>query len=142
MALKKAAAPSHRGDDAGRRVGSLLGGNGQSDSAKIQAIQALRRRRVVEQLHAIFLRLNERFALGADDLQWILYAIHPRKGQPATWDGISFVRSTKDILLRCIREKGCQPTVEAQVALDAMPPTFDEWQASLPSCPVPVCDEV
>jgi hypothetical protein len=139
MSFEKAAAPAHRGFDAGRQIGSLLGGNGQSDSAKIQA-----GRRVVEQLRAqtIFLRLNERFVLGADDLQWILYAIHPRKGQPATWDGISFVRSTKDILLRCIREKGCQPTVEAQVALDAMPPTFDEWQASLPSCPVPVCDEV
>jgi hypothetical protein len=39
----KASAPAHRGDDAGRRVGSLPGGNCQLNSATTQAIQAARR---------------------------------------------------------------------------------------------------
>jgi hypothetical protein len=44
------------------------------------------------------------------------------------WRGVSFVRSTKDILLRCMREKGCKPSDEAQVALEGMPLTFDAWK--------------
>jgi hypothetical protein len=75
----------------------------------------------------IFLRLNEDFALGADSLQWILYRRHSRKGCDG-WEGVSFVRSTKAILLRCIREKGCFPDGTAATALDALPDTFDAWK--------------
>jgi hypothetical protein len=39
MLAGKAAAPAHRGNDAERRVGSLRGGNGQLDTAKIQVTQ-------------------------------------------------------------------------------------------------------
>jgi len=69
----------------------------------------------------IFLRLNENFALGADELQWILYRRPPRKGLPDSWDGISFIRSTKAILLRCMREKGCFPDGTAATAVAALP---------------------
>jgi len=69
----------------------------------------------------IFLRLDDKFALGADDLQCVLLKLHRRRNGADSWDGISFVRSTKAILLRCIREAGCKPTVEAQDALDGYP---------------------
>jgi hypothetical protein len=80
----------------------------------------------------IFLRLDDKFALGADDLQWLLCRAHQRKSG-MTWDPIAFVRSTKAILLRCIREAGCKPTVEAQLALDGYPDTFDAWRAATPA---------
>jgi hypothetical protein len=76
----------------------------------------------------IFLRLNDNFALGADELQWILYKRHPRKGGPDSWDGISFVRSTKALLLRCMREKGCFLDGTAATAVAALPDTFDAWK--------------
>jgi hypothetical protein len=81
----------------------------------------------------IFLRLNENFAVGADELQWILYRRHAAvpEGSPLLlrdWRPISFVRSTKEILLRSMREKGCKPSHEAQLALDGMPPTFEAWK--------------
>jgi hypothetical protein len=43
----------------------------------------------------LFLRLNEKFALGADDLQWILYRANsrdPDMTNPDHWRGVSFVR--------------------------------------------------
>ena len=47
----------------------------------------------------VFLRLGPNGVLGADEHQWILY----RAG-----NAVSFVRSTKLILARCIREKGIE----------------------------------
>lgn len=86
----------------------------------------------------IFLRLNAKFALGADDLQWILYRSRreapspldaPLKfGRGSEWLPVSFVRSSKDILFRCMREKGCKPCDEAKVALAMLPCTFDAWK--------------
>ena len=61
----------------------------------------------------IFLRLSEKFALGADELQWILYKANGRDQvidpplEPRYWHAISFVSSTKNILERCMREAGC-----------------------------------
>jgi hypothetical protein len=54
----------------------------------------------------IFLRLGDRLALGADDLQWILYKSSRKKSGGLNWAPISFVSSTKTILERCIRESG------------------------------------
>ena len=74
----------------------------------------------------IFLRLDARFALGADDLQWILYKSKrtepPSLDAPLSsrdWNPVSFVRSTKALLLRVLREKGCKPCAEAQIAWKA-----------------------
>jgi hypothetical protein len=57
----------------------------------------------------IFLRLNDRLALGADDLQWILYRSR-RVVAPdlsiGNWQPIAFVSSSRDILARCVRESG------------------------------------
>jgi len=83
----------------------------------------------------IFLRLGDSGALGADGLQWILYRRASRKIPRAPWQGldwspISFVRSAKAILERCIREKGLDLSAESRAALDSLPTTFDEWKAS------------
>jgi hypothetical protein len=86
----------------------------------------------------IFLRLGENGALGADDLQWILYrsrrTMPPGMDTPLIqrdWVGVSFVRSTRARLEACISEKGIQPTAEGQAALDALPATFDAWKRSV-----------
>jgi hypothetical protein len=51
----------------------------------------------------IFLWLNDRFALGADSLQWILYKSRAKIGPPMDaplgsrdWNPICFVSSNKD----------------------------------------------
>jgi hypothetical protein len=89
----------------------------------------------------IFLRLDAKFALGADDLQWILYRSRREEPSPlgaplkfgrgSEWLPVSFVRSRKDILLRCMREKGCKPCDEAKVALAMLSCTFDAWKAAV-----------
>jgi hypothetical protein len=68
--------------------------------------------------------VSGQWALGSDGLQWILYQQRSRKH--GGWKGVSFVRSTKDILARCLREKGC-PEQDAAVLLAGLPETFDEW---------------
>jgi hypothetical protein len=75
----------------------------------------------------LFIGTLRDFALGADSLQWVLYRRHAAvpEGSPLLlrdWRPISFVPSTKEILLRCMREKGCKPSHEAQLALDGTPP--------------------
>ena len=44
------------------------------------------------------------WAVGTDGIQWIL-----RRQEGARWRDVSFVRTTKDILERCMEEKGCPP---------------------------------
>jgi hypothetical protein len=67
------------------------------------------------------------WALGADSLQWILYK---RRSQArGGWAGVSFVHSTRDILARCIHEKGCKEET-ARNLLAGLPGTFDEWKGA------------
>ena len=70
-------------------------------------------------------RISGRWALASDGMQWVLLR---QQGQEK-WRGVSFVRSTKDILARCMRERGT-PADDARQLLDGLPATFDEWQAS------------
>ena len=69
--------------------------------------------------------MSGRWALASDGLQWILL----RQQGHEKWRGVSFVRSTKDILGRCLREKRT-PADDARRLLDGLPATFDEWLAS------------
>jgi hypothetical protein len=85
----------------------------------------------------IFLRLSEKYALGADDLQWIVYRSRrkvpspldePLKcGRGSEREPVSFVRSTKEILLRCCGPVTCD---EAQLVLAGYSSTFDAWKAA------------
>ena len=65
--------------------------------------------------------ISGRWALAADSLQWMLQR---RAGQ--RWQSVSFVSSTRDVLVRCMREKGCPPA-DAERLLAALPSTFGEW---------------
>src|SRR5262249_42510153 len=65
--------------------------------------------------------ISGRWALAADSLQWMLQR---RGGQQ--WKSVSFVSSTRDILARCMREKGC-PSADAERLLAGLPSTFEEW---------------
>jgi len=75
-----------------------------------------------------FLRLNDRWALAYDEAQWI---IQRREG--AAWRGVSFIGSNKDILWRCLEERGIDPTPEARAVIDAMPFRFLDWLAMPPA---------
>jgi hypothetical protein len=68
--------------------------------------------------------VSGRWALASDGLQWMLQCW---RGQH--WQSVSFVRSTRDILARCMREKGCPPE-DAERLLAHLPATFDEWKAT------------
>jgi len=81
----------------------------------------------------IFLKLNDRLALGADDLQWILY--RSRKLvvpdlSPGNWSPIAFISSTRDILARCVRESGFGDDT-ALSAVAGLASTFDAWKAAV-----------
>jgi len=65
-------------------------------------------------------------ALGADELQWILF--RRQKGN-TPWRGVSFVRSSRDILARCMREKGVDVDT-ARLLLSGLPDTFDQWKTT------------
>ena len=68
------------------------------------------------------------------ELQWILYRSRRKDAPPldARFMRGTFVCSNKAILLRCMRENGCFPLIEAQAALDGMPSTFEARKAAQP----------
>jgi len=65
------------------------------------------------------------WAVGADNLQWILYRQYESEAK-FPWRAISFVRTQRSILERCMREKGCPQSVRA-ILLAGLPDTFDQW---------------
>lgn len=74
-------------------------------------------------------RAADCWALACDGLQWILQR---RKGDQ--WRPVSFVRSTKEIVIRCMRDKETPPHIAKQL-LDGLPDTFDEWYQDAVSAP-------
>ena len=70
------------------------------------------------------------WALASDGVQWILQRRRADKRyHHATWTGVSFIRSTKDILARCMREKGV-PGEGASRLLAGLPDHFEDWAAT------------
>ena len=78
--------------------------------------------------HKILFHLDDGWALGADSLQWLLLRARKRHAE-TVWQAQAYVRSSKSILFCCMREKGVEPTAEAQKKLDTLPVRFSEWQA-------------
>jgi hypothetical protein len=72
-----------------------------------------------------FIAVSGQWALGADNLQWILYTA--QKSKTAPWVAMSFVSSSRDILERCMREKDT-PEDDREVLLAGLPPSFEEWK--------------
>jgi hypothetical protein len=62
-------------------------------------------------------RVAGRWALASDGVQWILQ--HGR-------EGVSFVHTSKDILARCMRDKGVPPDIAADL-LQGLPADFQGW---------------
>ena len=71
------------------------------------------------------------WAVAADRQQWILLAAEKRdqeavkRHRQAPWRAVSFIGSTKAVLLRVVGEKGIKPTPEGWAALDALPDSFN-----------------
>jgi hypothetical protein len=70
------------------------------------------------------IRFSDRWALSADNLQWVLEQYRPPK-----WRGVAFIASNKAVLMRVLGEKGVDITPAAKVALDHLPDTFREWKS-------------
>ena len=75
------------------------------------------------------------WAVGTDGIQWMLMRRHSRK-RGDTWDPVSFVRSTRDILARCMREKGVEDGTAVKL-LAGLPDTFDQQNAPTPPAGAP-----
>jgi hypothetical protein len=69
--------------------------------------------------------VSGKWALAADRLQWMVQRQYMSKGQ-VKWQPVSFVASTKDVLARCLREKGCPPA-DVERLLAGLPAAFEEW---------------
>jgi hypothetical protein len=67
------------------------------------------------------------WALGSDGVQWMLCRRCNDRGR-VYWRPVSFVRSTRDILARCMREKGVIADM-ARSLLSGLPDSFDEWKS-------------
>ena len=74
-----------------------------------------------------------RWSVASDGVQWIL---RRHDGQGSDWRAVSFVHSTREVLARCMREKGVTDG-EAAELLAGLPATFDEWARELEREPAP-----
>jgi hypothetical protein len=68
------------------------------------------------------------WALASDGIQWMLMRRRTRSAG-SYWNPVSFVRSTRDILARCMREKGVDERA-AGILLSGLPDTFDQWKTN------------
>jgi hypothetical protein len=68
------------------------------------------------------------WGLATDGIQWILLRRSTRHGVEC-WNPVSFVRSTRDILVRCMREKGVEACT-ADLLLAGPPDSFDQWKTA------------
>jgi hypothetical protein len=72
----------------------------------------------------------EGWALASDGVQWMLMRrTTEKRPNREPWQAGSFVRSERDILARCTREKGVGADA-MRYLLSGLPSTFDEWKAS------------
>jgi hypothetical protein len=107
--------------------GTVAGGQDRHD--KIRFPNCLRATIRANRMSDRSFRDANEWSLASDGIQWILQRRRQKNGR-VSWRPVSFVRSTRAILARCMREKGV-PTADAEQLLAGLPPTFDEWlQAS------------
>jgi len=78
----------------------------------------------------ILFHLNNKFAIGYDSLQWMLMRVSKNeKTGGNNYGPKSFVRSTKQILQRCMDEAGCEPDQAGLREFQALSDTFKQWRA-------------
>ena len=61
------------------------------------------------------------WAVASDGVQWVLQ----RRYAKGAWRNVAFVRSTRDILARCMRENAV-PVSDARLLLAGLPDSFDD----------------
>ena len=76
-----------------------------------------------------FLKLNDRWALAYDSLQWIIQYRTSAKGKPEKWGGVSFISSNRDILVLTLRERDVIPDPGKMEEVLALPYRFKDWIA-------------
>jgi hypothetical protein len=85
-------------------------------------------------LDGTVLAISGSWSVTTDRLQWILrrrVGTDRRTGKPV-WESVSFVRSTNDILARCMREKGT-PSEDARKLLAGLGERFSPPKVVNPS---------
>ena len=80
----------------------------------------------------LVLRLSDDWAILADRNQWMvakwMRSRSPEIGKEGYWKPLSYVGSTKTVLLRCCRENGAPVTPQAKAVIDTWPKKFLEWR--------------
>lgn len=74
--------------------------------------------------------LGDGWALGADNLQWMVLRARRHKGR-VKWQPVAFVASNKAVLKRVLREKGASLSREGEAALNALNETFRKWRETI-----------
>jgi hypothetical protein len=69
------------------------------------------------------------WALASDGIQWILQ----RHESSKRWRNVSFVRSDRDVLARCLREKGAEGTTIDHLPA-GLPDSFEQWKTAQGGC--------
>ena len=114
------------------------GGSGESQAGRLDASEyaplsassqasAYQDKKAFARAHDHQFRVAGDWALATDDIQWIVQHRRQRAGKVA-WRPVSFVRSTKSVLGRCLLEKGAGTSAAATLLAD-LPETFDQWAA-------------
>ena len=74
----------------------------------------------------VFLTLGPDWAIGHDELQWIVY--RRRKRQDASyWNPVGYINSNRDVLCRVLHENNALLDVAARQELMKLPFSFKEW---------------
>jgi hypothetical protein len=71
--------------------------------------------------------IDDYWAIGADPHQWIIKRKVSSKSKDV-WVGKSFIASTKQHLLKNLKEKGAIITPDVQIKLDELPDSFAEFK--------------
>ena len=71
--------------------------------------------------------LGDGWALGADNLQWMVMQARVHKGG-IKWQPVAFIGSTRRVLRRVLRELGVELSPDGEAALNGLNETFREWR--------------
>jgi hypothetical protein len=69
--------------------------------------------------------VSENWAIASDGIQWILQ----KKSSDTGWKSITFIHTQRDILERCMRDKGV-PEENRVELISSLPCTFNEWRGT------------
>jgi hypothetical protein len=71
-------------------------------------------------------QIADKWAIGWDTRQWLLQKAKIRGGE-REWQPVIYIASTKEVLGRCIHEKGCTPDAAGEVFIASIPESFSDF---------------